>query len=97
MIDCAFLKTELLFNDFVATELIHLRQNSFVGSIKPQYKMCSQCFSFTSKSLVSVIQQSSLSIRFQRADSRNQHHTLKMGTGLFPETSGNLHILTRLS
>jgi len=27
----------------------------------------------------------------------NHQHTLKMGTELGPETSGNLHILTRLS
>jgi hypothetical protein len=33
MIDRAFLKTELLFNDFVATELINLNQDSFAGTI----------------------------------------------------------------
>jgi hypothetical protein len=27
----------------------------------------------------------------------NHHHTLKMGTELVPDTSENLHILTRLS
>jgi hypothetical protein len=28
---------------------------------------------------------------------QNHQHTLKMGTDLVPETSANLHILTRLS
>jgi len=59
--------------------------------------MGSQYFTFASISLVYVIQQSSISMKFQRTDSRINKHTLKMGTELFPETSADLHILTRLS